>query len=268
MNGRAADREGLFLHSVNPGNKSVVFLGSKPIGYQCLQHLLGMQHSLGFEVAGILTQKRAEFDGDNDLTQLAAENSVPVFASLDEMPVCDIIYSVQYHELLKQRHIAKAQEIAVNLHMAPLPEYRGSNQFSLAIIEEKQEFGTTIHRIDTRIDHGDILFEKRFPIPSNCWVKDLYDLTEAASLALFRESLSKIIAADYTLKPQGSLEDIRGTSLHFRREMAAMKAIDLSWDASKISRHIRATAMPGFEPPYTIIGGRKVYFTVQADEPA
>lgn len=253
---------------VSAATKSILFLGSKPIGYSCLAHLISVQKALNVQVAGVLTQARKEFSGANDLAALAAAHGIPVFASLEDLPECDIIYSVQYHEILKQPHINKARQIAVNLHMAPLPEYRGSNQFSFAILEGKSEFGTTIHRIDTRIDHGDILFERRFPIPPDCWIKELYDLTEMASLELFQETLPPIIAGDYSLIPQQSFEGARGTSLHFRKEMGTLKQIDFAWDADKIVRHIRATSMPGFEPPYAMIGGRKVYFMPQQDEPA
>jgi hypothetical protein len=50
-----------------------------------------------------------------------------------------------------------------------------------------------------------------------------------------------------------------GTSLHMRKEMAALKVIDLNWDKEKTERHIRATSMPGFEPPYFLLNGEKVY---------
>jgi methionyl-tRNA formyltransferase len=242
--------------------KSIIFLGSKPIGYQCLQHLISVKDSLNIEIVGVLTQARREFTQDADLSVLAFDSGIPIFNSLQELPDCDILYSVQYHHILKQEHISKARQIALNLHMAPLPEYRGSNQFSFAILEDKKEFGTTIHCIDPRIDHGDILFEERFPIPANCWIHELYDLTEAASLSLFKETLPDILTGEYILTPQQTLESKRGTSLHYRREMSNIKQIDLSWDKEKIDRHIRATSMPGFEPPYTIIGGRKVYFTI------
>ena len=116
---------------------------------------------LDLKVIGVLTQARKEFGGDNDLAGLATAHNIPVLNSLDELPECDFLYSVQYHEILKQEHINKATKLAVNLHMAPLPEYRGSNQFSFAIIEGRSEFGTTIHQMDARIDHGDILFQKR-----------------------------------------------------------------------------------------------------------
>jgi methionyl-tRNA formyltransferase len=241
--------------------KSIIFLGSKPVGYQCLRHLLQVQESLGLRVTGVLTQARKEFDGDQDVAGLAAAHHVPLIPSPDELPDCDILYSVQYHRILQQQHIDRAGQIAVNLHMAPLPEYRGCNQFSFAILDGRESFGTSIHRIDTRIDHGDLLFEKRFPVPPDCWVTDLYELTHDASVALFSETLPDIAAGRYTMIPQSALVAERGSSIHYRKDIQAIKEIDLSWPKDRIERHIRATSMPGFEPPYAILGGRKIYFS-------
>ncbi|NDC41937.1 MAG: hypothetical protein EBZ77_10360 [Chitinophagia bacterium] len=242
---------------------SVVFMGSKPIGYECLKYLIAQQDSLRIKVTGVLTQARSEFGGEHDLAQLAAQNSIPVYPSPDDIPECDLIYSVQYHLLLNAAQIAIARVIAVNLHMAPLPEYRGSNQFSFAILDGKREFGTTIHQMTTGMDSGAILFQKRFPIAPDVWVNDLYRQTFAASLNLFRQTLAHIIAGKYTLLPQESLVPAYGTTKHYRNEMKAIKQIDLSWDIEKIERHIRATSMPGFEPPFCIIDGKKVLFTVK-----
>ncbi|MEI8279762.1 MAG: formyltransferase family protein [Bacteroidota bacterium] len=208
-----------------------------------------------------MTQTRKEFGNEHDLVRLAHEHNITVFEKLDELPESDIIYSIQYHEILKPVHIQKAKQVAVNLHMAPLPEYRGCNQFSFAIIDGNKEFGTTIHQIDHRIDHGDILFQKRFPIPEHCWVNELYELTLDTSISLFKESISNIINDNYTPISQQSLESQYGTSLHYRNEIAELKIIDLNWDKEKIERHIRATSMPGFEPPYCLINGKKVYFS-------
>ncbi len=241
--------------------KRIVFLGSKPIGYHCFAHLINEQQNLNVEIIGLLTKQRKEFGIDHNLEQLAIENEIPIISSLDQLPVCDILYSVQYHEILKQDDIDKATAIAINLHMAPLPEYRGSNQFSYAIIDEKKEFGTTVHVMDSRIDHGDILFQKRFPIPDNCWINDLYQLTYNASLELFKSSLNNIIEGNYTPTPQAIKEPELGTSLHYRNEIDQLKKIDLNWNKARIERHIRATSMPGFEPPYTFINGTKVYLS-------
>ena len=214
--------------------KKIIFLGSKPIGDHCLADLIEQRGVLNVEIAGVLTNDRKEFGGEHDLNILARDHSIPVFQDADDIPECDIIYSVQYHKILKQVHIARAKEAALNLHMAPLPEYRGSNQFSFAIIDQKTEFGTTIHLIDTRIDHGDIVFQKRFPIPDGCWVHDLYQLTYNTSLTLFKQTLSHIISGNYRVMAQESLINKYGTNLHFRNEMAALKKIDLSWPQKKL----------------------------------
>src|SRR6185312_14995192 len=109
--------------------KKVVFLGSKPIGYECFAHLIAEQSALNIQIIGLLTHSRKEFGNAHDINILAEEHKIPILDSLANLPECDIIYSVQYHQILKQQDIKKARQVAVNLHMAPLPEYRGSNQF-------------------------------------------------------------------------------------------------------------------------------------------
>ncbi len=246
----------LYLHSMAV---RVVFLGSKPIGFKCLQYLLQNKQTLEVEVVAMRTQARKEFSGDYDLTALAAAHNIPLLSSLDNLPECDIIYSVQHHELLKQPHIDKAKTIAVNLHMAPLPEYRGCNQFSFAIMDNAQEFGVTLHEIDTRIDHGAVLFERRFAIPKDCWVSDLYTLTEAEALQLFKESMQPLLAGDYKKVTQQELMLQRSSSIHYRNEINTLKQLDLNQSQEEIARRIRATYMPGFEPPYFMIAGKKIY---------
>ena len=115
--------------------------------------------------------------------------------------------------------------------------------------------------MDTGVDNGDILFQKRFPIPDDCWVGELYDLTVNASFNLFKQTLAHIVDGKYTPVAQELLVNKYGTSLHYRKEMGKLKTISLKWDKEQIERHIRATSMPGFEPPYCFIDGEKVFFT-------
>jgi methionyl-tRNA formyltransferase len=181
---------------------------------------------------------------------------------LDEIATIDFLISVQYHEILKAHHIDRARDIAINLHMAPLPEYRGCNQFSFAIIDGKEEFGTTLHKMETGIDNGAIIAEKRFPIRKGIRVNELYDETVEASKELFEEAIGIVFEGDYQLIPQESLEEERGCSLHYRKEMAQIKKIDLNWPEEKIWRYIRATNMPGFPPPYAEVNGQCIYLSL------
>ncbi len=239
--------------------KKIIFLGSKPIGYACLQYLIAQQKKLNFEIIGVLTNDNTQFNPKQSVKALAEKNKIKLIPSLAKMPACDILYSVQYHEILQSQHIQQAKQIAVNLHMAPLPDYRGCNQFSFAIIDKAKTFGTTIHQLETGIDNGAILFEDRFKIQKNSWVKDLYEETEKRSIALFESNLKNIVEGNYQPKAQSSFQ--RKSSFHLRKEINHIKKIDLNWSKKKIERHIRATYFPPFEPPYTELAGVKIYFS-------
>ena len=95
--------------------KTVVFLGSKNIGFECLKHLYDNQNNLDFELIGVLTNVRGK-----KIIEYCKGKSIRVINNLDEfleIDSCDIAISIQYHEILKKQHIQKATEIFVNLHI-------------------------------------------------------------------------------------------------------------------------------------------------------
>ncbi|MCS6955812.1 MAG: hypothetical protein NZM44_05600 [Candidatus Calescibacterium sp.] len=245
--------------------KTIIFMGSKPIGFDALSFLIEKQIEYSIQILAVFTNDNKRFDSSKSVKELAISKNISVFddlSYLENLPNVDIIICVQYHQILKEHHIKKAKQIAINLHMAPLPEYRGCNQFSFAILNGDKEFGTTIHKIDLGIDSGDILFEKRFEIPPKCYVKDLYDITYQKSIELFKEKIFEIIDGRYEFIPQSSINKVPKT--YYRKDIENIKKINWDeWSKEKIELHIRATGMPGFEPPYAIIAGKKVKFVVE-----
>jgi methionyl-tRNA formyltransferase len=147
--------------------------------------------------------------------------------------------------------------------MAPLPEYRGCNQFSFAILNGDREFGTTLHRIEEGIDSGDILAERRFPIAEDVTVQELYTVTFEESVKLFEDTLPRLVDQTYTLCPQEAYRATRKSSIHYRKDIEALKRIDLAASEEEIYRRIRATAMPGFAPPYALVGRHKIEFQLR-----
>lgn len=243
----------------------IVFLGSKPIGFKCLEFLINNADTLNINIVSVFTNDNKIFNSEMSVKSLAIKNGIPIYENIDDIlkiEEVDFIISIQYHQILLTKHICKAKKLSINLHMAPLPEYRGCNQFSFAIINEDSEFGTTIHRIDEGIDSGDIIFEKRFPIPKNCFVKELYDLTEKFSFELFSDKIKDIFTDNYKLIPQSKFID-RKSSIHYRKEMTTLKKIDLEWEKDKIFRYIRATSMPGFEPPFAVYKNKIIEFNIK-----
>lgn len=241
--------------------KKVLFLGSKPIGHYCLSLLIEKQPELGIELVGALSNDNNRFDTTKSISKLCELNQVPFIEDLDkilDMDV-DIMISVQYHLILKKHHIDVAKEIAVNLHMAPLPEYRGCNQFSFALLNRSKVFGTTLHRLEEGIDSGPIVFERRFDIESNDDVSSLYQKTFEESKLLFEESISDLVRGAYQLKPQSEYFEEREHNLYYRKDIQKLKQIDLNESADTIIRIVDSTSMQGFEPPFALVNGKKYY---------
>lgn len=245
--------------------KKIIFLGSKEIGSECLRYLVDHSSALDAQVIAVLTNDRSlGHSAQPQVKDICNSHQIPVLNSLDELiqfNEVDLLISVQYHRILKRQHLDKARQIAVNLHMAPLPEYRGCNQFSFAIIDKVPEFGTTIHRLEEKIDGGDILFEERFNVPLNADARWLYRKTYNASVNLFRERLADLISGNYQPVSQKSFYGKRKTGFYLRSDIEKIKKIDLAWDKEKILRHFRATYFPPFPLPYAMIDGQRVDVT-------
>ena len=242
--------------------KKILFLGSKPIGYKCLHFLLQNTFTLNCKVVGILSNDNQRFDDSLSIRELASDFDIPFIEELDlilDMQDIDFIISIQYHLILRQKHIDIANKLAINLHMAPLPEYRGCNQFSFAIFNQAKIFGTTLHCLESGIDKGAIIAERRFQIQKGQDVKSLYDKTFEESIHLFQESIGSIISGSYNLKDQSSLLEERGSNTYYRKDIVKLKEINLNDTAEIITRKVRATAMPGYEPPFAIVEKKKYY---------
>src|SRR5580693_1910052 len=99
--------------------KNILFLGSKPIGYRCLQHIINNREKLKVDITGVLTNDNVRFDKSLSIKKLCEENKIKIFQKLDDilsLQNIDFLISVQYHEILKKNHIAVARELAINLH--------------------------------------------------------------------------------------------------------------------------------------------------------
>jgi methionyl-tRNA formyltransferase len=152
--------------------------------------------------------------------------------------------------------------------MAPVPEYRGANQFSFAILDRSPLFGTTLHVMSEAIDSGDILFENRFAIdPDAETAMSLYGKTLAASKDLFVSSWPKLVAGDIHPVKQSSLTD-RTRGFHLKSEINDIKEVDLAWSEEQRDRHVRACWFPPFPPPYAVVDGQKIELTLnRAEDP-
>jgi len=58
---------------------------------------------------------------------------------------------------------------AINFHPSPLPEGRGPYPFHQAILEGRDNWGVSCHKLTHEFDSGDLLAQRRFPLtPADC----------------------------------------------------------------------------------------------------
>lgn len=78
--------------------------------------------------------------------------------------VCDLGVSIGGSHIFTQEELDRARCGIVNLHFAPLPEYRGRYSAGHALRNGEKEFGATLHYVDAGIDTGPIIASRRFEI--------------------------------------------------------------------------------------------------------
>lgn len=96
-------------------------------------------------------------------------------------------------------HIFTAEEIErypcgiVNLHLAPLPDYRGFYPFSHAIAKGEDAFAVTLHYVDEGIDTGPVIATREVTMADD--PKTLADRAADAGFVLFDEWAPRLIGA-------------------------------------------------------------------------
>lgn len=173
----------------------------------------------------------------------------------------DILFSVLHGGIFKKAHLDNTRFGIINLHPAPLPEYRGCNSYSHAIMNGDKSYGVTLHYVDEGIDTGEIISIDHFPIYSTDTARTLYDRSQPKALALFKKSFPGIIDQALRGKKAKSTKQDEAKAAYYNRSSLEDKQVDLSWDQLKIERSIRGLDFPPFEPAYLILNNKKIHLT-------
>lgn len=142
----------------------------------------------------------------------------------------------------------------LNVHLSPLPRYRGPHPLPWALINGEDNYGVSIHQITAEINAGDIYWREMVPIPAGSSVKELRNLlldkVEKNMAGFLKSYLNKKITprpnteskATWTARryPQDSqLTEWHDHRIIYRKVMAL--------------RHDE-------EPAYIVMGDQKIYF--------
>ena len=208
--------------------RSILFMGKEEDPY-CAKALEFCQSSFKEVTACLgvwgdpLPREAAEWEGDYIVSYLSRW-VVPEF-------------------LLKKTKIA-----AINFHPAS-PDYPGIGCNNFALYENAAEYGVTCHHMAPKVDTGDIIAVKRFPVYSSDDVASLLERTYEAQLDLFYELITRVASDEPlpTSDEQWTREPIT------RKEFDKLFIITPDMSKEEIAKRIRAVKYKHWKP-YIVLG--------------
>ncbi len=231
---------------------TVLLLGTGPTALSALESLAAR-----FRVAGLVRDARGSPGGKDEVVERARALEVPVFSDLSiegveqaviqGRPDCTVVSS--YDRILPGRVLGRCR--FVNVHYAPLPEYRGRANVNWAIINGETKTAITIHVMAPGLDAGNILYQHPVPIGADDTVGDLY----AKLNEVQREVLGKTVAR-YISGYEGEPQDEAAATYGCTRVPGDG---EIKWVSStrQIYALVRALAPP-YPGAHTYLEGRRI----------
>jgi methionyl-tRNA formyltransferase len=238
----------------------IIFMGEKPLGLHCLRLLRSVPEA---EVLAVCTRTKGEhWWGRQEIVDYCADESIPVITRPEILTYgVDHLISVLYPFVVEPEYIRHARRGCFNLHEAPLPRWRGCNNYSHAILAGDCTYGTTMHEMAPELDAGRIIAQRTFAILPGETARELYERTSHESRLLAAEWFPKLCRGDYT--PYAP-ENGEPSFLNRRDSLAELKALPLTTPLARARIIAAALDFVPWEPAYVLADDRKYYLFIEA----
>jgi methionyl-tRNA formyltransferase len=161
----------------------------------------------------------------------------------------DYIISYLSRWIVPDAVLKRARRAAINFHAAP-PEYPGFAPINFALYEGAATYGVTCHHMAGKVDTGQIIATRRFPLYPSDDVASLLARTYDFQIVLFYEILERLRKGD-KLEPNGE----RWSRAPFtRKQFDELNRIDAKMTKDEMVRRIRATTFQNYKPQLVVDG--------------
>lgn len=154
----------------------------------------------------------------------------------------DLLVSMSFNQILRERIINFAPKGFINCHASALPYYRGRNPLNWVLINGEKSFGITVHYVDKGVDTGDIIDQKIFPISNKDNYKTLLETAIAQCGYVLHSSIMRIFSNKVKIKKQS---DIHPVGTYFGMRKVGDEVLDFRWGSVRVFNFIRAISTPG-----------------------
>jgi methionyl-tRNA formyltransferase len=164
----------------------------------------------------------------------------------------DFLFSFYYRSMIAASILAIPRRGALNLHGSLLPRYRGRAPVNWVLVQGESTTGVTLHYMDEKPDHGDIVDQASVAIDFEDTARTLFDKVAGAARVLLRRALPPLAAGTAGRRPQ-----VHHQASYFGRRTPADGRIDWSWPALRIHNLVRAVTRP-YPGAFTEVAARRL----------
>ena len=229
----------------------ILFLGRKKVSAELLKWTIEQGH----EIVGVITDSHLSNSPTHKMAKnlnlnVYEINEIYTLIKTGKMPKFDLAVSVLYWKKIKNPLIDFPQFGIINFHPAPLPDYKGTAGYNIAILNNLEKWAITAHYINESIDDGPIIEKIEFDIDKD------YETAlslEKKSQTYIKSIYKKVIS---NVSQKGILETSPNSGGIYisRKQMEAMKEIK---EGDDIDRKIRAFWFPPYTGAFIIKNGVK-----------
>lgn len=191
----------------------ILFMGTPDFAKESLEKL----YDSGYEICGVIAPPDRpkgrgmkmiacpvkEFAIEKNLAIFQPEKLSQIKEEIKQMNP-DMIVVVSYGKFLPKSILQMPKYGCINVHPSLLPKYRGSAPIQWAIINGDKITGTTIMKMNEKMDAGDIILQKQVAIEPDETTGELWDRLSKISSQLLVEAILQIEKgqAAFTKQPE------------------------------------------------------------------
>ena len=225
-------------------SKTVVFFGSGPVAGESLRLLAG-----DFTIEAVVTKPRPPHHrGDYPVLNVAEKLGLKIFPVKDKAELSklfeakpvksDLAILIDFGIILSKSVIDYFELGIINSHFSILPEWRGADPISFAILSGQKTTGVSLMRIVEAMDEGPLLAYGEYELPADIDTPLLTTHLINFSHRMLVDALPKYIESGLT-HPQS----VTGREVSYSRKLTKDDGIlDFMKPAKQLEREVRAYA--------------------------
>ena len=114
----------------------------------------------------------------------------------------DFLIVVAYGKILSKKTLSIPKIMPINIHGSLLPILRGASPVEHALLNGFCMTGTTLQKMDYKLDEGDIILQEEFEISENWQFYELYEEIKKSGVNLLKEFFSDVDKYILNMKKQ------------------------------------------------------------------